>query len=122
MKKPVNSSTAVKLDGFRHFSKAVAQQVRNSLKPVLDGILVEKQHLCGPCNAAVAVQKIDTGRIKQIVVFPVSLQRCQRQGAPHSSGLPFVNALAAGSCQLQFPLQEHFFMRENALGILQIVD
>ena len=121
MKEPVNRGAAVELDGLRHFSQTIAKQIRNSLQPVLDGILMKKQHLRSSGNAAVGVQKVNTSRFKVVMLLPVGLLSRQRHGAPHSSGLSLVNAFAAGSRQLQFPLQEHPFMRENTLGILQIV-
>ena len=73
MKEPVNRGAAVKLDGLRHFSQTIAKQIRNSLQPVLDGILMKKQHLRSSGNAAVAVQKVNTSRIKEIMIFPVGL-------------------------------------------------
>ena len=73
MKEPVNRGAAVELDGLRHFSQTIAKQIRNSLQPVLDGILMKKQHLRSSGNAAVAVQKVNTSRIKEIMIFPVGL-------------------------------------------------
>lgn len=120
MKEPVNRGAAVELDGLGHFSQTIAKQIRNSLQPVLDGILMKKQHLRSSGNAAVAVQKVNTSRIKEVMIFPV--------GCKAASGMVRrTAAVSPSSMRLRqeapapVPLQEHPFMRENTLGILQIV-
>ena len=56
MEQPVDGGAAIKFHGLRHFSQAVAQEVRDPLQPVLDGVLVQIQYLRRSGNAAVTIQ------------------------------------------------------------------
>ena len=73
MKEPVNRGAAVELDGLRHFYQTISNQITNSYHPLLDIILINKQNLRSSGNAAVAVQKVNTSRIKEIMIFPFGL-------------------------------------------------
>ena len=95
MKQSIDGCTTVKVDGLRHFPQAKAQQIGDSLQAVLDRVLVQVERLCRAGNTAVAVQKVDTDCMEQVLILPVRLQRRQGKGALYGSGLTFIDPFPA---------------------------
>ena len=95
MKQSIDGCATVKVNGFGHFPQAEAQQIGDSLQAVLDRVLVQIKCLRRAGHAAIAVQKVDTGCMEQVLILPVRLQRRQGQGTLKGSGLAFIDPLSA---------------------------
>ena len=118
MEQTVNAGAAVELNGLRHFSKPEAQKVGDALKAVFDGVDMQIQRLRRACNAAVTVEKVHTGGLEQIKVFPVGLKHGERERPLNGGGFPLTDAPAAFGGKFQLAEEKNALVRKDEFCVL----